>query len=714
MSKRAYTIALIGNPNSGKSSVFNQLTGLRQKVGNFPGVTVDKKVGTLSLAGGLSATLLDFPGTYSLYPTSLDERVVLEVFTNPEDVNYPDAVVYIADITNLEKHLLLLTQIRDLGLPTILVLNMADLAETQQLRVDDGRLSDFLQMPVVVISSRTGHNLDELRQAIATMQLNIQQDEAVSSEQPPLRTFLSFSAKEKEIIEQIKIQFPVKNDYQALLWAHHAQRLNFMGAGQKEIIQKIVAQTQFHSIAHQINETMQRYQKFTPMLQKIIAKPHHQNESTTDKIDKLVVHPIAGPIIFFGLMFLVFQAIFAWAQIPMEWIENGFGALTEFTKNNLPEGWLTDLLTDGIIAGLGGILIFIPQITILFFLISLLEEVGYMARAVFMFDKIMQKFGLNGRSVVALISSSACAIPAIMSTRTISNWKERLITILVTPLISCSARIPVYAILIGFVVPSVTVWGIFNAQGLAFMGLYLLGIVAALVSGWIFKKILKSEESSFLMLELPQYRPPVWKNIWFTLKAKVSSFVVEAGRVIMIISIVLWFLASYGPAEKMAEATTTATTIAAQRNLSETQTADLIASQKIEASYAGHLGKFIEPAIQPLGYDWKIGIALITSFAAREVFVGTMATIYSIGSVDDESTIRDQLSKARNPITGAPVYTMATSLSLLIFYVFAMQCMSTLAVVRRETGSWKWPMVQFFFMGALAYLGALLTFQMLQ
>jgi ferrous iron transport protein B len=709
VSKRAFTIALIGNPNSGKSSVFNQLTGLRQKVGNFPGVTVDKKIGKLRLTTGEDAILLDFPGTYSLYPTSMDERVVLDVFTNPDDPNYPDAVIYLADITNLEKHFLLLTQIKDLGLPMVLALNMSDLAEKQNLKVDDQRLSDFLKMPVVVISGRSGHNLENLRSALADVYKNSQQKKAT-----PIQNFYSFSETEKTVIQKIKTQFPLKNDYQALLWGHHHKRLMFMGQTQKESIQKIVAETEFHSIAKQINETMQRFNKFTPVLQKIIKKPQTQPTSITDKIDQIIVHPIAGPIIFFSLMFLVFQAIFAWAQYPMEWIEAGFGALTEFTKATLPEGWFTDLLTDGIIAGLGGILIFIPQITILFFLIAILEEIGYMARAVFMFDKIMQKFGLNGRSVVALISSSACAIPAIMSTRTISNWKERLITILVTPLISCSARIPVYAILIGFVVPPVTVWGVFNAQGLAFMGLYLLGIVAALVSGWVFKKILKSEESSFLMLELPQYRPPVWKNIWFTLKSKVTSFVVEAGKVIMVISVVLWFLASYGPAEKMAQAEATATEMAQSQNLSEDQTADLIAGRKIEASYAGHLGKFIEPAIRPLGYDWKIGIALITSFAAREVFVGTMATIYSIGSVEDESTIREQLSKARNPITGAPVYTMATSLSLLIFYVFALQCMSTLAVVRRETGSWKWPIIQFLFMGGLAYLGALITFQVLQ
>ncbi|MGB0932311.1 MAG: ferrous iron transporter B [Chitinophagales bacterium] len=412
-------------------------------------------------------------------------------------------------------------------------------------------------------------------------------------------------------------------------------------------------------------------------------------------------------------MFLVFQAIFAWSEYPMMLIETAFGFAGETLQNILPEGWITSLVVDGILAGLGGILIFIPQIAILFFLISILEEVGYMARAVFIFDRVMQKFGLNGRSIVALVSGSACAIPAIMSTRTISNWKERLITIMVTPFISCSARIPVYTVLVGFVVPSVTVWGIFNAQGLVFTGLYLLGIIAALVSAWVFKLILQTEESSFLMIELPKYRAPMIKNVLLIVKERVMTFTIEAGKVIMVISIILWVLASYGPSNKMELAKQNALEVAAQKNLGETATADLVAGKQIEASFAGHLGKFIEPAIEPLGFDWKIGIALITSFAAREVFVGTMATIYSIGSEENELTVRDRLAKATHPDTGLPVYTMATSLSLLIFYVFAMQCMSTLAVVKRETKSWKWAVIQFVYMTAMAYFGSLGVYQML-
>lgn len=696
------TIALAGNPNSGKSSVFNQLTGLRQKVANFPGVTVEKKVGTLQLPDGEKVTVVDLPGAYSLYPTSGDEQVVLNVLTNPSDESYPEAIVYIADVTHLEKHLLLLTQIKDLGLPCLLALNMSDIAEKEGIRADVKQLTDFLKIPVVPVSGRMGTNIDMLKQAISML----------LKEQKASQPFYTPNAEEQSVIERIQSGLEVENPYRALLLAHHFNKLPFLKKEEKQAISNICEEENFQDIRLQIAETMRRYDLFTPALQRSIFK---ENEKTTftDRLDNILTHRFLAPLIFFAIMFLVFQAIFAWAEYPMEWIETGFASLGEFFKNTLPAGWFTNLLTEGILAGLGGILVFVPQIAILFLLITILEEVGYMARAVFIFDKLMQQFGLNGRSVVALISGGACAIPAIMSTRTIGNWKERLITILVTPFISCSARIPVYTVLIGFVVPSETVLGIFNLQGLAFMGLYLLGIAAALVSAYIFKIILKSGEPSWLMMQLPPYRLPSWRNVWHTIYEKVSAFVIEAGKVIMVISIILWALATFGPPGAMEKAENEAIATAQKEALDETTTADLIAAERIEASYAGHLGKIIEPAIEPLGFDWKIGIALITSFAAREVFVATMATIYSIGSSDDEATIHDRLAEARNPKTGAKVYTAATSLSLLIFYVFAMQCMSTLAVVKRETGGWKWPMIQFTFMSGLAYLGSLLVYQLM-
>lgn len=696
-------IALVGNPNSGKSSLFNKLTGLRQKTGNFPGVTVEKKSGKLQLPNGETTTLIDFPGTYSLYPTSMDERILLNVLTNPLDKNYPDAIVYVADVTNLEKHLLLLTQIMDLGIPCLLALSMSDIAEKKSISVDEKQLSSFLKISVVTVSGRTGANLELLKKNIIQL-LKPQANE--------FNPFYDFSDTEKKIAQQIASITGYKNLYLNKLFAHHHQQLPFFDKGQKESISNICEENGFKNLSYQIKETMNRFDRFAPMAQKVLAR-HSDKISLTDKIDAILTHKVLAPFIFFLVMLVVFQAIFAWAAYPMDWIEGGFSALGRFVENTLPSGWFTDLLTEGLIAGLGGILVFIPQIAILFFLISILEEVGYMARAVFIFDKLMQQFGLNGRSVVALISGGACAIPAVMSARTISNWKERLITIMVTPLISCSARIPVYAVLIGFVIPSETVMGIFNLQGLAFMGLYLLGILAAFVSAFVFKMILKSDEQSFLMMELPNYRWPVWRNVWQNIIEKVSAFVIEAGKVIMLISIILWVLASYGPTEAMSTAEANAITEAKAQSLDENATADLIAAKKIEASFAGHLGKAIEPAIRPLGFDWKIGIALITSFAAREVFVGTMATIYSIGSTEDEQTIHDKLDAAKNPVTGAKVYSAATSLSLLIFYVFAMQCMSTLAVVKRETGSWKWAAIQFVYMSCLAYLGSFFTYQLM-
>jgi ferrous iron transport protein B len=627
---------------------------------------------------------------------------VLNVLANPADENFPDAVIYIADVTNLEKHLLLLTQIKDLGLPCLLALNMSDIAEKEGLQVDAAQLSHFLKMPVLPVSGRMGHNFDVLRQEIFHL-LETRENGT---------TFYPFSPVEENVTGKIQSAQNIKNPYRALLLAHHHSRLDFLKNQEKETIASICREEGFQDLEFQIAETMKRYELFSPVVKKSISKAGKKS-TLTDRLDAVLTHRVFAPLIFFVIMFFVFQAIYAWAGHPMAWIEEAFASAGNFLKETLPAGWFTNLLTEGVLAGLSGIMVFIPQIAILFFLITILEEVGYMARAVFIFDKLMQQFGLNGRSVVALISGGACAIPAIMSARTIGNWKERLITIMVTPLISCSARIPVYTVLIGFAVPQKSVLGVFNFQGLAFMGLYLLGILAALASAWVFKQILRTGETSWLMLELPLYRMPDWSNVWHIVWEKVKTFVTEAGKIIMIISIILWVLASYGPPEKMALAEQEAIATSRQKSLDETETQDIVAARRIEASYAGHLGKFIEPVIRPLGFDWKIGIALITSFAAREVFVGTMATLYSIGSSTDETTIQNRMAEARRPETGERVYTTATSMSLLIFYVFAMQCMSTLAVVRKETGSWKWPAIQFGFMSLLAYFGSLLVYQMM-
>lgn len=700
---RNFRLALIGNPNSGKSSVFNRLTGLQQKVGNFPGVTVDKKVGQHKLGAGEEIDLIDFPGAYSFYPNSQDERIVVQTLANPLDENYPDAVLYVADLTLLEKHLLLFTQIRDLGLPVILALNMADMAAEKGLEVDTAALSKKLQAPAVLLSSHTGEGFDQLDNELRELVQNKQ-----STSQSP---FYALTEKETALASKLGGSFPANQPYQNLLLAHHYQWLPHLSEEDRQAISGNI--NGFQSLNHQVEETMARFDRFTPMVQQAIKRPKEQADSFSEGIDRILTHRVFGPIIFLALMFLVFQAIYAWAGYPMDGIDWVFGQLNDAVKAILPAGWLTDLLTDGILAGLGGVVIFIPQIAILFFLINLLEEVGYMARAAYMFDSLMNFFGLNGRSLVALISSGACAIPAVMSTRTISNWKERLITILVAPFISCSARLPVYVVLIGFAVPAGANDGLFNRQGLAFMGLYLLGIFAALGTALVFKYVLKTNERSTLMLALPEYRRPLLRNVAYNVWEKVKTFVVEAGKVILVISVILWALASYGPKKDMLAAEEQASQIATEQSLSETEQEDLAASLQLEASYAGHMGKWIEPVIAPLGFDWKMGVAIICSFAAREVFVGTMATLYSVGSVEEEAGIIERLANEQDPITGASVYTPARSMSLLIFYVFAMMCMSTLAVVKRETNSWKWPIFQFVLMTGLAYLASLVVYQIM-
>lgn len=701
---KALQIALIGNPNSGKSTVFNQLTGLRQKTGNFPGVTVDIHKGKIQLADGTEVVLIDFPGAYSVYPTSSDEKLVAAILTDPGGPHYPDGILYVADAAHLEKHLLLLTQLMDLQLPVVLALNLMDGADEDGTVVDARQLSKLLGIPVVSINGRTGANLSDVLNELQ----NLMRNPTASARRP----IYQLTNQEKQVAEAVQQNLGVALPYRALLLAHHCAWLPFLSDEDRHTLAAINQTKAFHSLRAQVDETLARYDHFTPLVEQVVHKPGNTPHSMTDRIDSVLTHALWGPLVFAGVMLLVFQAIFDWSSVPMDFIENQFAALSGWLHEHLPAHWTTDLLTDGILAGLSGILVFVPQIAILFFLIALLEEVGYMARVVFMFDKSMRRFGMNGRSVVALISSGACAVPAIMSARTISNWKERLITILVTPFISCSARLPVYSVLIGLAVPADRVLGIFNLQGITFAGMYLLGVVAALGSGWLMKKYLHSREPSFLALELPVYRVPHWKNVGLTVWEKTKAFVEGAGKIILLISIVLWALASYGPADDMQAANARAEQTAVAQSLDDAAKADLTAAYRLEASWAGQLGKFIEPAIRPLGYDWKIGIALITSFAAREVFVATMSTIYSIGSTDDEALLREKMRHARFSGSAEPVYTLATAMSLLVFYALAMQCMSTLAVVQRETGSWKWALLQFLAMSGLAYLFAFLVYRL--
>jgi len=697
-------LALCGNPNSGKSSLFNKITGQRQKVANYPGVTVDLKYSKLQLKNH-QIQLLDLPGTYSFYPSTHDELIVSKVLANPQDEYFPQGIIYICDSTKIDKQLLLLSQILELNIPCILALNMSDLLEQDNIQLDEKILAKDLDLKVIKVSTKTGLGIKQLVQSMDDMCTHPQNYISKASFFTPQKDL-----KETACFIQKKTGF--ENEYQNILVAHHHQSYYFISAADRINIGQELDQKKFNSLDYQVKETMNRFDAFQPVIRNaVVNDPNHINLSA--QIDRYLTHPIFGVVVFLLIMLFIFQSIFAWSTIPMDWIEGLFAAAGTLMQNTLPASMFTSLLTEGILAGLGGVLIFIPQIAVLFFLISILEQSGYMARVVYLFDRFMQRFGMNGKSLVAMVSSTACAIPAVMSTRTIPNWKERIITIMVSPLISCSARIPVYIILIALVIPTTKVLGFLNLQGLVFFGLYGLGILAALLSALVFKYVLKSDERSFLMLELPDYKMPSIHNVLIVVKDKVFTFVWEAGRIIMLISIVLWVLSSFGPTQKMAEAVLITEKISAEENLSEEATADLLASKKLENSYAGHLGKFIEPVIEPLGFDWKIGIALITSFAAREVFVGTMATIYNVGSTENDFEIRMQMDAEVNPNTGQKTFTFAVSMSLLIFYVFAMQCMSTLAVVKKETDSWKWPIIQFVFMTLMAYFGSLLTYQLL-
>ncbi|MDQ1088387.1 ferrous iron transport protein B [Siphonobacter sp. SORGH_AS_1065] len=696
-------IALVGNPNCGKTSLFNALTGLRQKTGNFPGVTVDRKIGVTRLDKTTEVDVIDLPGTYSLYPKSLDEQVVLDILANPASKDYPEVVVMVADASNLKRNLLLFSQVSDLGFHTILALNMVDVAEAHGLTINADLLSERLGVPVVLINAKSEEGLENLKFAI--------KGELIEHSELP-KPVLRLDTVSKEFIQEIKSQFKVANDYLAMLMAGQIEKLRFLTSENRTLLVDINRRHSFQQVDFQTKETVNRYKILGAIADESIRKKDDKPQETfTQKLDKILLHPIWGYASFFAILFLIFQSIFSLAEYPMDWIDSGMASLNEWLKSNLPEGLLTSLLTDGLVAGIGGVVVFIPQIAFLFTFISLLEESGYMARVMVLMDKLMRKVGLNGRSVVPLISSVACAVPAIMGSRTIQSWKDRLITIMVTPLMSCSARLPIFTIMIGLVIPERTILGIFNLQGLALMLLYLLGFVSALLSAWVMKNLMKVKERSFFIMEMPVFQLPRVDHVVMAVWNAVKAFVLEAGKVIVAISIILWVLASYGPGDSMEQAEQQI--IKENPTLSQEELGNAIASAQLETSYAGRFGHFIEPAIRPLGYDWKIGIALLTSFAAREVFVGTMSTIYSLGGDDDTDTVKNKMRTEINPETGGPRFTPAVAFSLLIFYVFAMMCMSTLAATYRETKSWFYPAVQFTYMTAIAYVAAWITFQSL-
>lgn len=740
MSKQI-NVALIGNPNTGKTSVFNQLTGLNQKVGNYPGITVEKKEGICKLPRGVKAHILDLPGTYSLNTTSLDESVAVELLLNKNDKDHPDVALVISDVENLKRNLLLFTQIKDLKIPAILVINMADRMSRKGISIDIALLEEKLQSKIALVSTRKGTGIDRLKQLIAEYK--------TLSKKPNI----DISVMAPDYFQNLRNTFPKEDLYK--LWLVITQDVNFMPVEKKLIQDTSAFSTKSKSELKRLQqkETILRYQFINGILKETYKVDLNAAKGFRASLDKILTHRIFGYLIFFLILLTIFQAIYGWSEYPMEMIDTFFASATEWVKDTLPQGSFTDLIAEGILSGIGGIVIFIPQIAFLFLFIALLEESGYMSRVVFLMDRVMRPFGLSGKSVVPLISGTACAIPAVMATRTIENWKERLITILVTPFTTCAARLPVYLIIIALVIPEGTFLGL-SYKALTLMLLYLIGFGAAIVSAVILNNILKIKSRSFFVVEMPSYKLPLLKNVGYTVLEKTKSFVFGAGKIILAISIVLWFLGSNGFSDDFKNADNIVTQRVAvdglsansntyvqnkleaytktfnaansmQKNtlsdslalkiveLEERALNQEIASYKLEHSYMGYMGKGIEPIVRPLGYDWKIGIAVLTSFAAREVFVGTLATIYSVGSEEDE-TIKYRMAAEINPITKKPLFNLASGISLLLFYAFAMQCMSTLAVVKRETNSWKWPAYQLVVMSIFAYIVALLAYQLLK
>ncbi len=698
-------IALVGNPNSGKSSLFNSLTGLNQKVGNFPGVTVDKKTGISSISSDLTATIIDLPGMYSLYPKRNDEWVSYKVLLDQDSHIKADIIVLVADASNLKRNLLFCSQIIDLKKPLVIALTMVDIAKKNNIQLDLAGLERELGVLVVPVNPRKNKGIVELKKAIARTAESIH----LFAE----REFINMDNVAPEAVKRVQNIFPDVNKYGAIhyLINHESFALDSV---KQDAIESIEQETKFNPTKTQAEEILQRYGKIkTIMKQTVVEEDPLQKALFTQRLDDILLHRVWGYGILMLVLFLLFQSIFVIAQFPMNGIEWTFAEAGKWLGNILPHGWFSDLFINGIIAGLSGIIVFVPQIMILFGLITLLEDTGYMARISFLTDKIMRKAGLNGKSVMPMVSGLACAVPAIMSARSIENKKERLLTIMCTPLMSCSARLPVYTVLIALVVPHKMYLGFISLQGLVMMFMYFLGTFMALFAAFIMKWFIRSKEKSFFILELPAYRGPRWKNILTTMVERAKIFVVQAGKVIMVISLLLWVLSTYGPAEKMKAVATKYDTLVQQNPSQEKELKKLQGTEHLETSYAGILGKAIEPVIRPLGYDWKIGIALITSFAAREVFVGTMATLYSVGNDADENseTLRQKMSAATWP-NGAKVYTLAAGLSLLVFYALAMQCMSTLAVVKRETKTWKWPIIMLVYMTGLAYIMSFITFHL--
>jgi ferrous iron transport protein B len=706
-------IAILGNPNSGKSTLFNALTGLRQKVGNYPGVTVEKKTGACELPSGRRADLIDLPGSYSLHPASPDERIVRDVLLGLQsDTPPPDLIVFVVDATNLERHLYLALQVIELGRPLVLALNMMDLAREQGMAIDEGALERHLGVPVLGISATKGENLGHLRRLM---------DREV---EPSNAQFRRWSAPLQRVLDRLEARLPrhgampdrARHDFALALLLDDGEDDALARAVPPEVLDDA------HVLARRLDDLSPgwrsgdvegRYATVQSTIVAAVKAPEGRRDRRTEAIDRVLTHKVLGPILFVLLMGAVFQSVFAWAQPAMDFIDFWVGRFGQIAGHALPAGPLRSLLVDGVIAGVGTALTFVPQIAILFFFLSVLEDTGYMARAAFLMDRIMGRVGLSGRAFIPLLSSFACAIPGIMATRTIDNRRDRFTTILIAPFMSCSARLPVYALLIGAFVPDRWV-GFITLPGLTLFSMYFLGIVAAVGVAAVLKRTVLKGGRPLYVMELPPYRTPSWRSVTLAVRERVVLFVVNAGTVILAITVVLWFLASYprGGAEVAGLQAQHAAAVAAhdtpRANLLERR----IAGLTLEHSFAGRVGRAIEPVIAPLGFDWRIGIGLVTSLAAREVMVSTMATVFNLGDAEhDMVPLRQTMREAIDPRTGRRAYSPLMGVSLMVFFVLACQCMSTVAVVRRETRSWRWPIFMLVMMNVLAWAVAFGVYQ---
>ena len=702
MSKHEIKVALIGNPNVGKCSIFNLLTGMNQHVGNYPGVTVDKKVGFCKLSQTINARIYDLPGTYSTNPNSMDEKVAISCLLDKDDIDFPDVVVLVADVENLKQNLYLYTQIKDFGIPMILAINMADRMKPRGITIDIPALEAALHTRIALVSTRQKIGIEELKELI------------INYKKLPLEKVIDINRIDPTYFKTLKEKFP--NEELGKLWMVISQNFEVIGALRKVEIQKEHIKTEAEIKKMQQRETILRYQAINHALKdtyKVTAV------GTRALLDKILLHKVWGYVIFMAILLLIFQMIFYVSEYPKGWIESALGWVGTWIGNVLPEGSLTSLLVDGVIPGLTAVVSFVPQIALLFFFISLLEESGYMSRVVFLMDRIMRPFGLNGKGTIPLISGAACAIPAVMATRTIESWRERLIAILVTPFITCSARLPIYLIMIKLVIPEGNYF-FFNNQAVALFLLYMFGVFMAIFSAWLLSKflVLKNAFQTHFIVEMPTYKVPLARNVLLTVYDKSKAFVLSAGKIIFFMTVLIWFLQTHGLSEKYRNAEVHTEQLASQYGWDEDEKEHYLLGYRTENSLLGNMGKFVEPVFRPLGYDWKISIAVLGSFAARETFVSTLATIYSLGEVDveegeaEQRTVVARLQQEMRP-DGTPVFNLATGVSILLFFASAMQCISTFAIVRKETNSWKWAILQWVFMTGFAYLSAFAAYQLL-